>query len=176
MDDSLFGPWSLDPPVNKWNEWKIGKLDSWYAIAANSLQSQIPSNSSPPPTNEKNNTSSTTPQKDQQSMIPRSKRAKQMTPREVISPRIEKEIINEINNPPLIEPPKCQPRFPSKESWDEPRSFDVFISSSQYQLSGWPINNCNLEVSIGSAQTIPVKPPSGKSPKQRRSQIPMKKK
>ena len=48
MDDSLFGPWKLDPPINKWHEFKIGKLDAWYQVSANSLQPVTSDKSSDP--------------------------------------------------------------------------------------------------------------------------------
>ena len=41
MEESFFGPWKREKPVNKWHEWKIGKIDSWYSVSANSLQSTI---------------------------------------------------------------------------------------------------------------------------------------
>ena len=175
MDDSLFGPWSMDPPVNKWNEWKIGKLDSWYTIAALSLQTSAAATSSnSSASTERNISSSHSSSRENQSMIPRySKRIQKNSKKG--DPIVEEQILIENNPKPTVELPKPQPRFGVRENWDEPRSFEQFISSPSYGLFGWPTKNISIQDAIGGLKDNPVKPPSGRSPKQRRSQIPTKK-
>lgn len=160
MDDSLFGPWKLDPPVNKWHEFKIGKLDSWYQVSANSLQ---------PAGNNNNNSSeksgNTSLNSTQTSLIPRlSKKTK------------SNQSIQEPEEPsPIKSAPKPQPRFTTREKWDEPRSFEMFISAPQYTLCGWPTNPTSIDEALGAIKDLqsPKQPP-GKAGKQRKSGIPMK--
>ena len=161
MDDSLFGPWKMDPPVNKWHEWKIGKLDSWYAVSALCLQT----------TNSSGSVSSRSSSgNENKSMIPRFNKRAANQQNQIINLNIEKEASEQV-----VDAPKPQPRFSAREMWDDPRPFDRFISSPNYQLLGWPTKAVALVDAIGgSSKEMQIKPPSGKSPKQRRSQIPMK--
>ncbi|EAY23165.1 hypothetical protein TVAG_184030 [Trichomonas vaginalis G3] len=158
MDDSLFGPWKLDPPINKWHEFKIGKLDAWYQVSANSLQ---------PATSDKSSDklSERSLSDTQNSLIPRlSKKTKS-----------NQSIQEPVENSPEKFAPKPQPRFGIRDKWDEPRSFELFISAPQYSLLGWPTSFSSIDEAIGSSkELVSPKQPSGRPQKQRKSGIPTK--
>ena len=108
----IFGPWKQDYPKNKWNEYKLGKLSSWYSISASSLQ-----------TKNSENFKNDNLLKDQ-----------------VIENDNE---INKIQKNSFL---KKKNQFLG--NWEDPHNFELFLSSNQYILHGWPNKHIPLEDSI----------------------------
>lgn len=154
MDETYFGPWGTNPPKNKWEEYKIGKLDVWYQVSANSLKPEMKDSKSNDEISKGTTLSITTKSSNKSASSLRSQ---------------------EVEPESIVIQLKKQPRFDIRENWDDPRSFDTFISSPQYMLLGWPTKPISLCDSIGAVKDASSpKVPAGKSTKQRPSRIPMK--
>ena len=142
-EEVAFGPWSLVRPINKWNEYKVGKLEQWYNMSAQSIQicnSDVCSS-------QKSSTLSVGSRSSDKLIIESEKDSHDST---------LKSVKKQLN----------QERIGVREYWEDPHSFDIFITSNQYELNGWPTKTIGIENTIGLiADFFAPKQPSGKPTK-----------
>lgn len=184
MEDS-FGPWSSKPSKNRWDEVKVGHLDKWYDLVAHSFK-PTPKDSNDqkkvrkttetkarPDTGNQTRTAnkqSSAPVRQGQSRIP-SKTATQQPKKKqpsissvqvIESPRgtiIERTVAVEEVPPSAFVSVKYEPR----EYWQDPHTFDAFLSSPQYGLQPWPSKSVSIDEAIGKVKAFYApKAPDGK--------------
>lgn len=152
MAEVVFGPWSQDPPVNRWDEFKIAPLEKWFDLISSSLNINGSSNEicAPPPIKQQFETKNRNKSRQKAPSPPSNKRAtvKKVSP-QICRVESDSSIAKEAEPPVFSTVQKVH-----RETWDDPHSFETFLSSPSYQLQPWPESVQALDESIGIVQTF----------------------
>lgn len=186
MIDESFGPWSSTPTSNRWNEFKIGKVEKWYDIISSCLNiNPNEASSIISPTEVKIEMSRATAKSKataaanakQVSKIPKAKVqnkkvTKQSSTNTPSSPSPENSYesntvaattttattANNNNNNNDSSNTFISVKYEPRDEFDAPKSFENFLSNPSYELQPWPQKYIPIDEVIGKAINPPKTP------------------